>query len=306
MEFQNKTVIISGGAEGIGFALAKSLGQAGMNVVIGDINAEALSGAEQTLKSLSIPVLAVTMDVANPDHWRIAIEHTIEKFGQVHAVVNNAGVGGKPGPVENNTLSDWQWCIDVNLIGVVNGMQAAVPEIKRAGGGWIINVGSMAGLIGVPFGGEYTATKLAVVGLSEAWSVELAPFGIHVAALCPAFVSTKIHLSERNRSLTQGQESASTPASLPDSTNPMTQLVTNGIDPDLLGERVIEALIAKETFILTHPNYRAAIQRRFKTIDAAFERAEHSPLVGHLKDAPVDQFIPQQSKDKRYDSAKYL
>jgi hypothetical protein len=73
----------------------------------------------------------------------------------------------------------------------------------------------------------------------------------------------------------------------------MTQLVTNGIDPDLLGERVVEALIAKETFILTHPNYRAAIQRRFKTIDAAFERAEHSPLVGHLKDAPVDQFIPQ-------------
>ena len=144
MEFQNKTVIISGGAEGIGFAMAKSLGRVGMNVVIGDINAEALREAEQALQSLSIPVLAVTMDVVNPEHWRTAIRRTVEKFGHIHAVVNNAGVGGKPGPVENNTLSDWQLCIDVNLIGVVNGMQAVVPEIKRAGGGLVINVGSMS------------------------------------------------------------------------------------------------------------------------------------------------------------------
>lgn len=293
MDYSGRTVLVSGGAEGIGFAIAKALGLAGMNVVLGDINEHALQGAQVQLQELNINCTGLVMDVVKADDWQRAVSLATSQFGALHALINNAGVGGKPGPIENNTLADWQWCIDVNLMGVVQGMQAAVPFIKQAGEGFVVNVASMAGMIGVPYGGEYTATKLAVAGLSEAWAVELAPFNIHVAALCPAFVSTRIHLSERNRALTHGQTTKPEEVELPDPESVMSQVVTNGIDPDLVGQRVVEALNAKELYIFTHPNYRQAVQKRYAAIDAAFERAESSAVVGHLRNQPVDAFVPQ-------------
>lgn len=293
MEYSNRTVLISGGAEGIGFAIAKALGSVGMNVVLGDINEQSLHNALTQLEELQINCAGLVMDVVKAEDWQRAVGLATDQYGSLHALVNNAGVGGKPGPIEANTLADWQWCIDVNLLGVVQGMQAAAPSIKQAGGGFVVNVASMAGMIGVPYGGEYTATKLAVAGLSEAWAVELAPFNIHVAALCPAFVSTNIHLSERNRALTHGQTTRAEEVELPDPSSVMSQVVTNGINPDLVGQRVIEALNAKEHYIFTHPNYRKVVQQRFAAIDAAFERAESSPIVGHLCDAPLDAFVPQ-------------
>ncbi len=293
MDYVGRTVLISGGAEGIGFAIAKALGLEGMNVVIGDINSDSLNAALAKLRSAGINSVGLTMDVVKADDWQRAVALATEHFGALHALINNAGVGGKPGPIENNTLADWQWCIDVNLLGVVQGMQAAVPHIKQAGGGFVVNVASMAGMIGVPYGGEYTATKLAVAGLSEAWAVELNPFNIHVAALCPAFVSTRIHLSERNRALTHGQTTKAEEVELPDPESVMSQVVTNGIDPNLVGQRVIEALNDKELYIFTHPNYRQAVQKRYAAIDAAFERAESSAIVGHLRDQAVDAFVPQ-------------
>ncbi len=293
MEYSSRTVLVSGGAEGIGYAIAKALGLAGMNVVLGDINKPSLQSALTQLQELDINCTGLVMDVVKADDWRRAVDLAISQYGALHALVNNAGVGGKPGPIENNTLADWQWCIDVNLLGVVQGVQAAVPRIKQAGGGFVVNVASMAGMMGVPYGGEYTATKLAVAGLSEAWAVELAAFNIHVAALCPAFVSTNIHLSERNRALTHGQTTTPDEIELPDPDSVMSQVVTNGINPDLVAQRVIEALNAKEHYIFTHPNYRKAVQQRYAAIDAAFERAESSAIVGHLCNHPLDAFVPQ-------------
>jgi NAD(P)-dependent dehydrogenase (short-subunit alcohol dehydrogenase family) len=293
MEYTNKTVLVSGGAEGIGFAIARALGLQGMNVVLGDINESGVQEAAKELKALGVKAVARKMDVVKPEDWFSAVGLATSEFGALHALINNAGVGGKPGPIEGNTLADWQWCIDVNLMGVVQGMQACVPTIKQSGGGFVVNVGSMAGLLGVPFGGEYTATKLAVVGLSEAWAVELAPFGIHVAALCPAFVSTRIHLSERNRAETHGQAVNSAHIELPPEDSVMSQVVTNGIDKDLVGARVVEALNQKEHMIITHPNYRGAVQARFQAIDGAFKRAAESMVVGHLINEPLDSFVPQ-------------
>ena len=293
MDYNNRTVLVSGGAEGIGFAIAKALGSVGMNVVLGDINEQSLQNALTLLEELQINCTGLVMDVVKAEDWQRAVALTTDQYGALHALVNNAGVGGKPGPIEANTLADWEWCIDVNLLGVVQGMQAAIPSIKQAGGGFVVNVASMAGMIGVPYGGEYTATKLAVAGLSEAWAVELAPFNIHVAALCPAFVSTNIHLSERNRALTHGQTTKAEEIELPDPDSVMSQVVTNGIAPDLVGQRVVEALNAKEHYIFTHPNYRQVVQQRFAAIDAAFERAEASPIVGHLCNEPLDAFVPQ-------------
>jgi len=179
----------------------------------------------------------------------------------------------------------------VNLKGVVNGAHAIIPLIKQhEEGGWMINVASMAGMIGVPFAGAYTATKVAVVGMSEAWHVELEKHNIQVSVLCPAFVKTRIHLSARNRQEHHKQE-PSNKASDADSTSSLTEkagnsaaeLVENGIPAELVGQRVVEAVRQGELYIFTHPDQRIVAQQRFQAIDAAFERSESSSVIGHVK-----------------------
>ena len=115
-------------------------------------------------------------------------------------VVNNAGVGGESGSIESQNNKGWQWALDVNLMGVVYGAKVMVPLMKQHDeGGWVVNVASMAGMGGIPYSGAYTATKAAVVALSESWAGELENTGINVSVLCPAFVQTRIYDSERNR-----------------------------------------------------------------------------------------------------------
>jgi len=179
--YKNKTAIISGGAEGIGFGIARAVGLQGMNVVLGDIDETQLEKAEAKLVAEGIKVLAVKMDVTDTDQWRSIGAQAVQHFGKVHMLVNNAGVASAPGPVEATNHKDWNWVIDVNLKGVINGAQAIVPLIKQHGeGGWVINVASMAGMLGVPYAGAYTATKVAVVAMSESWHFELAKHNIHV------------------------------------------------------------------------------------------------------------------------------
>ena len=194
-------MVVSGGAEGIGFAVAQAVGREGMNVVITDVSTDMLRKAEAALSEQGIVVLALEADARKESEWERVADAALDKFGAIHAVMNNAGVGGggSSGPIEEHSAEDWRWTIDVNLMGVVFGVKTMVPHIKAAGGGWILNVASMAGMNGFPYGGAYNATKLAVAGLSEGWAMELAPFGIHVAALCPGFVKTRIYLSDRVR-----------------------------------------------------------------------------------------------------------
>lgn len=299
--YKNKTAVISGGAEGIGLSIAKALGQEEMNIVIGDINETQLLKAEAELKKMGISVLALTMDVTNIEHWQIAANRAIERFGKIHMLVNNAGVSSNPGPVDKTNHREWQWVLDVNLMGVIMGTEIMVPHIKEHGeGGWLINVASMAGMIGVPFAGAYTATKVAVVGMSESWRVELQRDGIKVSVLCPAFVQTRIHLSHRNKQ----DRYKTTPASDADKKtrkedqsnkeqskeNWAQALVENGIPVDLVGQRVVEALDAEEFYIFTHPAQRKIVQQRFNAIDQAFERAAASPLLADIDDPEIPLF----------------
>ena len=283
--YKNKTAVISGGAEGIGFAIAQAMGEQGMNIVLGDIDAAQLKEAQAKLEAQGVPVLAVEMDVTSPSSWANIAEQAIERFGKVHMLVNNAGVASAPGPIEATNHKDWQWVIDVNLKGVVFGAEAIVPLIKQHGeGGWMVNVASMAGMIGVPYAGAYTATKVAVVGMSESWNVELSKHNIHVAALCPAFVKTRIHLSHRNRQEEHRDlERKPDPKAAPKH-NAAQELVENGIAPEIVGQRVVEALNAKELYIFTHPAQRQIAQQRSAAIDQAFERAENSPLLADVKE----------------------
>ena len=288
--YKNKTAVISGGAEGIGLGIAQALGQQGMNVVLGDIDEVQLVKAEEALKAEGINVLTMKMDVTDPAQWKSLGERAIERFGKVHMLVNNAGVASAPGPIEKTNHTDWKWVVDVNLYGVINGAEAMVPLIKEHGeGGWMINVASMAGMIGVPYAGAYTATKVAVVGMSESWNVELAKHNIHVSVLCPAFVKTRIHLSHRNRQQEHRDTQRKVDPNATPKHNAAQAFVESGIPTELVGQRVVEALNAKELYIFTHPAQRDAIQQRSKAIDEAFERAQNSPLLVDVKEqSPMD------------------
>lgn len=286
-QFEGKTAVVTGGAEGIGLAIARSLGREKMNIVIADIDPKNTEKATAALKEEGIDVLGVTLDVADESQWQAVASQVVEHFGKIHMVVNNAGVGGETGPIENNDGKGWQWTLEVNLMGVVYGTKTMVPYIKEHGeGGWIINTASMAGMAGVPFAGAYTATKNAVVAMSESWAVELGQQGIQVSVLCPAFVQTRIHESHRNR-----QDKFKTEvhkANAKQMYNKAKALVEGGIDAGIVGDRVVEALNAKELYIFTHPNYRPVAQHRARLIDEAFERAAQSPLLQHLLDQPMD------------------
>jgi len=287
-QFAGKTAVISGGAEGIGLSIAQALGNQKMNIVVADIDQSNLEKARLELESDGVSVLAVALDVAQEDQWQEVANQAVAKFGKVHMVVNNAGVGGDTGPIESQDTKGWQWTLDVNLMGVVYGAKVMTPLIKKHGeGGWIVNVASMAGMGGIPYAGAYTATKAAVVALSESWAGELEGDGIHVSVLCPAFVQTRIYESARNRP--EKYQPDPTPKSEKAVlTNSAKQMVESGIDVSIVGKRVVEALNDKEFYIFTHPNYRFLMQERTAAIDEAFTKSAKSPLLKNITDQKIE------------------
>ena len=278
-KFEGRTALITGGAGGIGFSVAKALGEQKMNIVLTDIDQKNLLQSAAELDALGIPVLAAPLDTANEIQWQAVAQQAKDKFGKVHMVVNNAGVGGDSGPIESQETEGWQWALGVNLMGVVYGAKTIVPLIKEHGeGGWILNVASMAGLGGVPYSGAYTATKAAVVALSEGWAKELKNQSIGVSVLCPAFVKTRIYDSERNRPDKYKSDAYDT-SNESGFLKQTKQFVRDGIDASIVGKRVVEAISAGELYIFTHPNYRKLNQARLAAIDEAFARSEKSPLL---------------------------
>jgi NAD(P)-dependent dehydrogenase (short-subunit alcohol dehydrogenase family) len=287
-KFEGRTAVISGGAEGIGLSIAKALGEQKMNIVLTDIDEKILIKSAAELESLGIPVLATLLDVADEMQWKSVAEKAVKRFGKVHMVVNNAGVGGDSGPIENQETEGWQWALGVNLMGVVYGAKVMTPLIKDHGeGGWILNVASMAGMGGVPYSGVYTASKAAVVALSESWAAELKDKRIGVSVLCPAFVQTRIYDSERNRPDKYKSENyqIENESSFSKQTK---QMVKDGIDVSIVGKRVVEAINHGELYIFTHPNYRQVNQQRFNGIDEAFARSAQSPLLKDIVDQKID------------------
>ena len=287
-KFIGKTAVISGGAEGIGLSIAKALGEQKMNIVLTDINEKNLQKACLELETIGVPVLPVVLDVAKEDQWKEVAEKAIARFKKIHMIVNNAGVGGESGSIENQNAKGWQWALDVNLMGVVYGAKVMVPLIKQHGeGGWVVNVASMAGMGGTPYGGAYTATKAAVVAVSESWAGELESEGINVSVLCPAFVQTRIYDSERNR---QSQYKSDKKSSISENVflNKAKKMVENGIEVSIVGKRVVEALNDGEFYIFTHPNYRPLVEERSSQINAAFEKASKSPLLQHVVNQKIE------------------
>jgi len=279
-DLRGKTAFITGGASGIGFAMAEAFGHEGMNIMLADIDAAALTDAVAKLEAKQVKVASVVVDVVGRDSLRSAALATIAAFGKVHLVCNNAGVGsgGIFGTVPER---DWDWVIDVNLKGVVYGMEIFEPLIAAHGeGGHFVNTASMAGIVSAPGMEPYCATKFAVVAMSEGWAVQLAGKNIGVSVLCPGFVQTRIHQSSRNRQPAYGSAAAD-PGS--DAMSFVTAAVEGGISPEPLAARVVEAVKANELHVFTHIEFRAAVEARFAAILAGFDRAAESPALAGLQ-----------------------
>jgi len=291
-DFKGKTAFVTGGASGIGLSMARAMGRAGAQIVLADIDKATAQDAANRLVSEQIKAVAVQCDVSERDAVREAALEAIAAFGKVHVVCNNAGVA-VGGPIGQVKPKDWDWIIDVNLKGVVYGVETFVPLIKSHGeGGHIVNTASMAGMISPPNMEPYSATKFAVVAMSEGWFMQLAPENIGVSALCPGFVRTRIHESGRVRQEKYGAP-AEAGSGIAEQQQQAAQMVLSGIDPEIVGNRVVEAIKAGELYIFTHPAMRDFVNMRFAQIMAAFDSADKSPALAGVKDhVPVTMFNP--------------
>ncbi len=268
-DFHGKAAFVTGGASGIGLAMARALAEAGARVMIADIEEKPLADAVASLTGNLPEVRGVACDVRDAAAVERAAKTAIDAFGKVHIVCNNAGVGGSPG-VDNISLNDWRWVVDINLMGVVYGIRALVPHMKSHGeGGHIVNTASMAGMVSMIGFGAYTATKYAVVGLSEGLSVELAPHNIGVSVLCPGWVSTRIGESRRNWPKEYG-------APPPPMTGPLADMareaIRTGLDPNAVAGLVMKAIEDNQLYIFTDPAMRVWIERRFERILADYRK----------------------------------
>ncbi len=218
-------------------------------------------------------VETIVCDVAKAESVKSAADFTVERFGKVHIVINNAGVSlaGKPGSIP---LEDWRWIVDINLMGVVYGVEVFVPLIKSHGeGGYIINTASMAGHIAGPSMSPYHATKYAVVGYSESIRQDLQAENIGVSVLCPAWVRTDIHNAGINKP-SLAQQSASDKQAFDPGVSGFAAVIESGIAPDALAQWVYECMLAERFYIFSHPSMTQHIETRAGNIAADYSAIE--------------------------------
>ena len=273
-----KVAFITGGASGMGLAMAKSFSAAGMKVAIADIEQAALDTAIASFGPTNADVIALKADVADREAMARAADATEEAFGKVHVVCDNAGVA-VGGAMDQMSYQDWDWVINVNLHGVINGVQTFVERIKSHGeGGHFVNTASMAGHIAIPGLGVYNTTKFAVVGMSETMRADLAQHDIGVSVLCPGLVNTNIFDSGRNRpeDLQAETDTASSllMAGLTDTERDarMIELMQSALEADVVGDMVLHAIVDDEFYIFTHPEIEGAVTTRFNEMKDSFER----------------------------------
>jgi NAD(P)-dependent dehydrogenase (short-subunit alcohol dehydrogenase family) len=291
-ELRDKVAFITGGASGLGLGMAKAFGREGMKVVIADIEEAALQRAVQELRDSQVRAEGVLCDVSSRGALREAALKTIATFGKVHVVCNNAGVA-VGGPLGSVAERDWDWVMDVNLMGVVYGTEVFAPLIESHGeGGHFVNTASMAGMLGIPNVEPYCATKFAVVAMSEGWAGQLAGKNIGVSVLCPGFVQTRIHESFRNKPSRYGvQDTVS--VGLGETRAQTAAMVNAGIPIEPVANRVVEAIKDNDLYIFTHPEFRAAVQMRFANIMAAFDKSDKSKALSVLPKRELTSLVQQ-------------
>jgi NAD(P)-dependent dehydrogenase (short-subunit alcohol dehydrogenase family) len=264
-DLRGKVAVVTGGASGIGRALATAFAVEGMKVVLADLDEVRMREVEADLAERGAEVLPVLCDTSLEASVNDLARVTLERFGAAHVLCNNAGVIGK-GDAWRGPMSVWDWVVSINLYGVIHGIRAFLPIMEDQGEGHIVNTASMAGLVALPGAAPYNVTKSGVVALSEGLFVELKANGspVRVSALCPGFVKTN---------LAAGQRWADRHGAEPEpSQNPMAQLmdvalaqgIEGGIDAADVAAQVVDAIRAERFWVLTHPEMREAPVERMR------------------------------------------
>lgn len=267
-EFKNKVAVITGGASGLGFAMAQRAAHEGMKIVLADVEQAALTKAEAELKAAGAEVIGLITDVSKASDVAALAKATVETFGKVHLVCNNAGVGGMRRKAWEATLEDWQWVLGVNVWGVIHGIRTFTPlMLAQNEPCHMVNTASVAGLLSPSGMSVYNVSKHAVVALSETMYQDLALIDakLKVSVLCPAFVPTGIWNSARNR-----------PAELAVGINAEDEkrraeevrvvLEKGKLSPKDVADMVFAAIESDKFYILTHQKIKAVIEVRMQDI----------------------------------------
>lgn len=261
-DLNNKVAVITGAGSGIGRGMAAAAAEAGVKLVLADIDGDSVAAVAQELVSAGHQAIAVATDVADLGSVEALKDAALEAYGAVHLVCNNAGVCISA-LMADADIRDWQYHINVNLYGVIHGINVFLPLLLEQGEGHIVNTASMGGLISGPPTGLYSTTKFAVVGLSESLLLEVADKGIGVSVLCPGLVDTqlmsqslKVRPAELDPGLRHNQPDPDTAA---------------GISPMAVGERVIDAVRGGDFYIITHDDYRDIVAMRHDGIIDALD-----------------------------------
>jgi NAD(P)-dependent dehydrogenase (short-subunit alcohol dehydrogenase family) len=283
---QGKVAFITGGAAGIGLGMAQAFVRAGMKVVIADIRQDHL---EEALAGFggSPAVHGIQMDVTDRRAMADAADEAARVFRKVHVLCNNTGVG-VAGPLKLATYDDWDWVMGVALGAAVNGVRTFLPRILAHGeGGHIVNTSSMAGILPHPGMGLYNTAKFAVVGLSESLREELAAENVGVSVLCPGPVNTRIHEAEKTRPARLAN------SGLSETTKVLQKMKDNPLfmDPSIVGEMVLDAILKNKMYILTHAEFGDGIRARHAALEAAIPAGPGNPelraFLSRIVDNPI-------------------
>ncbi len=275
-DLTGRVAVVTGAASGIGLALSRRLGADGMRVMMADVDEPALTAAAHDLASEGIEAATTVTDVSDPDSVEALARATLDRFGAVHLVCNNAGVT-RGGPSWHIPLPTWHWTVGVNLFGVVHGIRSFVPLLIAQREGHVVNTASVGGLLASPWTSPYNATKHAVVAMSESLCHELSaiesPVGVSV--LCPGFVRTRIHEADRAWPARYGPRPVEPdPPGIAEWRQATAAKVESGTDPATIATTVRDAIVDNRFWIFTHPELGGAVLDRFRGVVGEFNPQE--------------------------------
>ncbi len=277
-ELKGKVAVVTGGAGGLGRAMAMHFAREGMHVALADIDQASLDVTAAELRALGVQAIGIRTDVSKTAEVDALAARVVAELGGVHVVCNNAGISPL-GAAWENTLADWEWMLGVNLWGVIHGVRAFTPLLLAQDEGHIVNTASVAGLINPPGSAMYNVTKHAVVALTETLFHDLAGRNSKVgcSVLCPAYVPTGIADSERSRPAALANPGATKSAEQQAREDMLKKAVRSGrLSADDIGAAVLAAVKEERFYILTHPRIKGAIQARME--DILEGRSPRNPL----------------------------
>ncbi|HET7794035.1 MAG TPA: SDR family oxidoreductase [Rhizobacter sp.] len=271
--FKGGTAVITGAGSGFGLEASRIAAREGMNVVMADVQADALELAVNEIKGLGAQVLPFKLDVAKASDVEAMGTATFERFGAPTFVFNNAGVGGG-GLIWEQSLKDWEWIVGVNLMGVAHGVRVFTPMMLEAAKknpayeGHIVNTASMAGMLNAPNMGVYNVTKHAVVALSETLyqDLRLVTDQVSASVLCPYFVPTGIHNSQRNRPADMQRDAKPTKSQLIAQAMSSKAVSSGKVTAAMIAQRVFDAMAERQFYIFSHPHALGSVQTRLEDI----------------------------------------